>query len=814
MRTGAHSSFWRAPLLLLPLLLGMAPACADPASVSLFSLSYPTAFGVVCQHRGTDGLYGPVAIAECKAGEVTGDRLLAIVANGPTGDVGFIDLTDGDALDTNRMIPGYTRLHLGGYLSDLVAHPSSAQAYVLDTAGPRLIVIEPTTLEWSDIELPFVPGKLLVDPTGSHLLLTAPTIGQIGRLVLDEAGAPGELETFDIGGSPNALACSDDGSVLAVAHLHERHISLLDPENLTELTRVGIVEACQDGLDNDGDGLADRDDPGCTSEYDNDESDPALCAEPVVGEDEESDLDCMPLSEVPLCANGLDDDGDGKVDLDDAGCANRADRTENSDFLKLLDSDPIPFPCDNGVDDDGDELVDFPADPDCFARGADGERGLPAPMAALALSPDGRLAYIGYPGRLQLFVLDLDDGRLLNVNSIDDSLNRRLKGREGFVGIDFGYVPQAITFHAVEDRLYAYVSDDGGRTSRILVEEKGEPVHLADSATEEDDRTQAGKPRLYVDGEEIQLGFTPIAGVPNLGPLLIETVDEEANIRRFYGIDFKGDLRAHRNETWKVTYEGRLPGTSALEARLMNDGTAHVFGGSLCDIGALPGDLFEMVYELESKCGEFEIGATYAFPIAAVGDDFIELDSAGGEGRLEDGTVVTVGLPSTNCFGKFVSFGIRASETYVVSGTRTGFLHNVVSTPDGCIAAPDGDPLFTGRAIAAKLKDGAVLPTCPITEADDALELATYANPLLTFNIFPACEVIVGGGRNVIATERGTEWRFTVASGFVSQTILGAKSATGQLLSPAADLLYVLDLAARGIKEIGLDDFLLQASYF
>ena len=46
-------------------------------------------------------------------------------------------------------------------------------------------------------------------------------------------------------------------------------------------------------------------------------------------------------------------------------------------------------------------------------------------------------------------------------------------------------------------------------------------------------------------------------------------MDEENEIQRFYGIDFQGDLRAHRNETWKVTYEGRLPGTSALEARLI-----------------------------------------------------------------------------------------------------------------------------------------------------------------------------------------------------------------------------------------------------
>lgn len=810
MRPGAQSFLMRS----LPLLLVLLPACASPTSVSLFSLSYPTAFGVVCQSQGTGGVYSPVALADCEVGEGTGQRLLAVIANGPTGDIGFIDLSDGDAVDTDVTIPGYTRLHVGGYLSDLVAHPSSAQAYAVDTAGRRLIVVEPASLEWFEIALPFVPGKLLVDPLRGDLLITVPSSGHIARFSLDEAGVPGEPTMFAVAGSPSALATSADGTVIAVAHLHQRHLSILDPESLAEVSRVGIVEACQDGLDNDGDGVADRDDPGCTVAADNDEADPIICTDEPETEGAEPVDGCIAQSELPGCANGLDDDGDGDVDLDDAGCRDRSDWTEDSDSLNLAEADGNPFPCDNDLDDDGDGLADFPADPDCFSRGDKGERGLPDPMASLAVSPDGRLAYVAYPGRLQIAVVDLDAGSLLDVNRLDDALDRRLKSGEGIVGIDFGYVPQAITFQSVENRLYAYVSDDGGRASRILVEEDGIPVHRADSATEEDDRTKAGKPRLYVDGEEVQLGFTPIAGVPNLGPLVIETLDEENDVQRFYGIDFLGEMRAHRNETWKVTFEGRLPGTTALEARLMNDGTAYVFGGSLCDLGVLAGDLFELVYESKAACGEFEAGGVYTFPITLVGDDYLELSHNGGEGILEDGEVVAVGLPSTNCFGKFVTFGIRPPGTYVVTGTRTGFLHNVIGTKLGCAVALDGDPLFTGRAVAATVKEGQMLPSCPTTEPVEALDVTPYVNPLLTFTIYPACEELSDGTRNIVATARGTEWRFAVASGFISQTILAAKSAAGQVLSPAADLLFVLDLAARGIKEIGLEEFLLQASYF
>lgn len=59
---------------------------------------------------------------------------------------------------------------------------------------------------------------------------------------------------------------------------------------------------CSDGVDNDGDGLTDADDPGCASGGDT--------SEHAVGAN---------------CDDGLDNDGDGGVDLADADCATLAD---------------------------------------------------------------------------------------------------------------------------------------------------------------------------------------------------------------------------------------------------------------------------------------------------------------------------------------------------------------------------------------------------------------------------------------------------------------------------------------------------------
>lgn len=81
------------------------------------------------------------------------------------------------------------------------------------------------------------------------------------------------------------------------------------------------------------------------------------CAKPPTGDD-----DCTsPLDDnegVPLCANTLDDDGDGLTDFsgNDPGCANATDDSERGPGLV----------CDNGLDDDLDGAADFPADTGCM----------------------------------------------------------------------------------------------------------------------------------------------------------------------------------------------------------------------------------------------------------------------------------------------------------------------------------------------------------------------------------------------------------------------------------------------------------------
>lgn len=99
---------------------------------------------------------------------------------------------------------------------------------------------------------------------------------------------------------------------------------------------VTVLAACQDGNDNDADGLTDFPaDPGCTNQFDNNETDP-----------------------VTACNDGIDNDSDGVTDFPaDIGCTSLGDNNEQNPA------------CSDGVDNDGDTLIDFNAggggDPGC-----------------------------------------------------------------------------------------------------------------------------------------------------------------------------------------------------------------------------------------------------------------------------------------------------------------------------------------------------------------------------------------------------------------------------------------------------------------
>ena len=107
----------------------------------------------------------------------------------------------------------------------------------------------------------------------------------------------------------------------------------------------GGLPPCLDGIDNDGDGAIDLFDSGCTGRED-----------PI-----EDDAD-----EDTECADGLDNDSDGIIDYPfDTGCLAAGDLSEAS-------PDVVPQ-CANGLDVDIVGKPDYPNDPGCSSRADDVE---------------------------------------------------------------------------------------------------------------------------------------------------------------------------------------------------------------------------------------------------------------------------------------------------------------------------------------------------------------------------------------------------------------------------------------------------------
>ena len=140
-----------------------------------------------------------------------------------------------------------------------------------------------------------------------------------------------------------------------------------------QIVKGPVLPVCSDGIDQDGDGKFDfPSDPGCDS--------------------------ASAGLENPQCDDGLDNDGDTFVDLADDDCSGASDDVEappptacsdglDNDGDSLIDLDDpgclaawdddeteVYPACSNGLDDDGDALVDFPADSGCFSASDESEQ--------------------------------------------------------------------------------------------------------------------------------------------------------------------------------------------------------------------------------------------------------------------------------------------------------------------------------------------------------------------------------------------------------------------------------------------------------
>jgi len=150
---------------------------------------------------------------------------------------------------------------------------------------------------------------------------------------------------------------------------------------LATVAACGGNSQCDDGVDNDSDGLIDSLDPGCAVNGDAEFPEPPQCADGVDNDSDgiidTADPGCQGADDddeyndpVAQCRDGLDNDSDGFIDFpNDPGCSLSLDADEGD---SCPDGTDCPA-CGNGVDDDGDGLADYPEDPGCNNAGDNDE---------------------------------------------------------------------------------------------------------------------------------------------------------------------------------------------------------------------------------------------------------------------------------------------------------------------------------------------------------------------------------------------------------------------------------------------------------
>ena len=157
--------------------------------------------------------------------------------------------------------------------------------------------------------------------------------------------------------------------------------------------------ACNDKLDNDGDGVFDYPaDPGCFGPGDESERGSLVCDDGLDNDgdtvqDHPADTGCSGPSDPSergtlACDDGLDNDADGKSDFpSDPGCGSHADPSEHGAAA-----------CDDGLDNDGDGRTDHGADPGCASLTDASERGSAACDDGADNDLDGASDYPSDPG--------------------------------------------------------------------------------------------------------------------------------------------------------------------------------------------------------------------------------------------------------------------------------------------------------------------------------------------------------------------------------------------------------------------------------
>jgi len=393
--TSIFRSGTRASLLGLVALLG----CSDTIPTPPLSLNGPTAVAIatgrVCLNFSVADRISTPIFEACKEDEA---GAIGLVVNENSDRLTFIGLNTAEPRLANltQARPGVTHLAVGKLPVDVAASPDGTVAYTLNQIDRDISVVNLWGPEALDARIPLddTPIAFAVSTIGGpeHTITVAQ--GSPSRLVFLDGvlcepngctDLPQTRESLNLPGTVTDLAVTPDGTRAFVSFRELDYVVVVDMLNLRISNIVGAAPSCSDGVDNDGDGRIDQDDPQCFGPFGSEFGQPAS----------ETGGDCQ---------DGIDNDGDGLIDRDDPDCT-----SPNAFESGSVVGGTLTSVCNDGIDNDGDGLTDYPADPACYGPYGKSETEIRFyGFDSISIDDLGKFAYLVDRTRNQVVILDVE----------------------------------------------------------------------------------------------------------------------------------------------------------------------------------------------------------------------------------------------------------------------------------------------------------------------------------------------------------------------------------------------------------------------
>jgi len=762
-------------------------ACQEkPPEVTLLQLERGGSIEFACLCAEDDGSWTVADPSWCDRREgsttsVAGCRNFALVLQTNRGEIAVVDLDARSLHDSDERAPFTTFPHVGDFPSDLAVSPDHESVYVAHIGEPTLAILStaamlgPSLPEPAAVALPAPALSIALDPAGAAAVVTLPSLGALG--VVDLSSDPPAVSTLDLTieetpeeeveeePEPDADADADESDADDAFDVEDAP----DAEDVPEADEDAAPDVPADVPD---------------------DAPPALPHAFTPVEVEVADLGGTPL----VLVSGFDGDGGGGILAFDLAEVLAGSEATAALRATLLEGRPIS----------SFDVVTVSPD---IGDGA----------------PEGTFLYAADRDDQILYAVDLETGEeltgpgLRTDGIVVDVLAVEIEG-------DLPEEDDVPEYPLALNGTFVFLATSTGVLEVLDVYDRNcwqfrefgndfscAPHVMRGFYSEADSFPRWSGPPVLTDADGGTILY-PAVGVPGFADGDYDLadgchdVDSSPESFESHGITFypntpdEGsacpDIRLQRGEIWTIAWEGTIPWTSGIGGNLSADGSVLSDPGlPFCALGVRDGDVLVIEdgpdpIDPGADCSAFPADGGMAYRISTATQYELALETAAQwdvespVDWLEEGYP----LPVEECFPYAVRFHVRSSGSWIVSGSRSGFLHSTALDGEGrCIDAAPPCTDWPG--------DG----TCTLRQGRAYLD-DLFVNPYLRFTIETNGAVLAPDPSTILRP--GLQYQITSISGFMpfANEVSALPAAVAWL--PNLETIYLSDRAWDGLLEI------------